>query len=294
MESGDLRIFRAVAREGSATKAAEALNYVQSNVTTRIQYLESELGLPLFVRSNRGMTLTEAGENLLQYADRILALLDEAARTTKYADQPAGPLRIGSIETTAATHLLPLLTRYQSEFPDVQLSLATGGTHSLVQRVVKGELDGAFVYGPIEERGISSVRAFSEELVLISEAGGDNMGDLLAKPMLFFDVGCTHRARAEHFLHASGLTSYEIREFGTLDLIVKGVSAGLGISLLPKSSIAKAEREGVVSSHRLPEAYRELPVEFIYRSDMLGSSPLLGLLALIGEGEIEWQTHSLK
>ncbi|ANY66117.1 LysR family transcriptional regulator [Paenibacillus sp. BIHB 4019] len=283
MESGDLRIFRAVAREGSATKAAEALNYVQSNVTTRIQYLESELGLPLFVRSNRGMALTEAGENLLQYADRILALLDEAARTTKYSEQPVGPLRIGSIETAALTHLLPLFSRYQSEFPAVQLSLSTGGTHSLVQKVVRGELDGAFVYGPIEERNIGCVQAFSEELVLVSEAGKDNRAELLAKPMLFFDVGCTHRTRAEHFLHESGRTSYEIREFGTLDLIVKGVSAGFGVSLLPKSAIAKAAKEGLVSFHQLPEAYRDLPVEFIFRSDMKGSSALLSLLTMIGE-----------
>lgn len=75
MESGDLRIFQAVAREGSITKAAQMLNYVQSNVTNRIQYLEAQLRIPLFRRSNRGMTLTPAGENLLGYADKILTLL---------------------------------------------------------------------------------------------------------------------------------------------------------------------------------------------------------------------------
>lgn len=86
MESSDLKIFQAVAREGSITKAAQVLNYVQSNVTSRIQQLEAQLNVPLFRRSNRGMTLTSAGENLLEYADTILTLLDEAVKSTQYSD----------------------------------------------------------------------------------------------------------------------------------------------------------------------------------------------------------------
>lgn len=283
MESGDLRIFQAVAREGSITKAAQVLNYVQSNVTTRIQYLESELKLPLFRRSNRGMTLTPAGENLLEYANKILALLDEAVRTTQYSEHPAGPLRIGSIETTAASHLLPLLNQYQSEFPGVQLSLITGETHSLLQKVAAGGLDGAFVYGPMDEQNIEYVPVFEEELVLISEAGRNDVSELLAKPMLFFDVGCTHRTRAERFLRENGIASYEVREFGTLEVILNGVSAGFGVSLLPQSSIAKAEKEGRISSHRLSEEYRDLQVGFVYKSVSIYSSALLTLLQMIGQ-----------
>ncbi|BFH14280.1 hypothetical protein J6TS7_62860 [Paenibacillus dendritiformis] len=126
MESGELKIFQAVAREGSITKAAQALNYVQSNVTTRIQQLEAELKTPLFRRSNRGMTLTPAGKNLLEYADRILSLLDEAEKSARYSEHPSGPLRIGSIETAAVTHLTPLLKTYCLQYPDVQLSLRLG------------------------------------------------------------------------------------------------------------------------------------------------------------------------
>jgi DNA-binding transcriptional LysR family regulator len=162
MESGDLRIFQAVAREGSITKAAQMLNYVQSNVTNRIQYLEVQLKTPLFRRSNRGMTLTPAGENLLGYADKILTLMDEAVKSTQYSDHPAGPLRIGSIETTAVIHLTPLLAEYQSRYPDVNVSLITGVTHALLQKVLDYELDGAFVYGPIDHPDIEHVAAFEE------------------------------------------------------------------------------------------------------------------------------------
>ncbi|MDY7992758.1 LysR family transcriptional regulator [Paenibacillus polymyxa] len=278
MESSDLKIFQAVAREGSITKAAQVLNYVQSNVTSRIQQLEAQLNVPLFRRSNRGMTLTPAGENLLKYADTILTLLDEAVKSTQYSDQPAGPLRLGSIETAAVTHLASLLTEYHSQYPDVHLSLMTGSTHDLVQKVLNYELDGAFVYGPVDDPHIEHVAAFEEELVLISEPGKKDMDELLAKPMLFFDVGCTHRTRAESFLSEAGVAAYQVMEFGTLEVILGGVASGLGVSMLPQSSIAKAEEAGSIASHRLPEKYRKLEVWFVHRRDSVYSSALSGLL----------------
>ncbi|MEK5416743.1 LysR family transcriptional regulator [Paenibacillus sp. FSL L8-0708] len=283
MESGDLRIFQAVAREGSITKAAQVLNYVQSNVTNRIQYLEAQLKIPLFRRSNRGMTLTPAGENLLVYTDKILLLMDEAVITTQYSEHPAGPLRLGSIETTAATHLTPLLTEYHLRYPEVNLSLITGETHNLLQKVLDYQLDGAFVYGPIDQPDIEHVVAFEEELVLISQPGKSEMRELLTKPMLFFDVGCTHRAKAESFLNESGMSSYKIMEYGTLDVILSGVSAGLGVSMLPQSSISKAEEAGVITSHRLPEGYRDLQVWFVYRRNAVFSSAFSKLIQMIEE-----------
>lgn len=280
MESGDLKIFQAVAREGSITKAAQALNYVQSNVTARIRFLEAELGLPLFRRTNRGMILTSAGENLLQYADQIIDLLAEALRTTQHSDFPAGSLRIGCIESAASNYLLPFLKDYQSNYPDVQFLLHTGGTHDLLQKVLTGELAGAFVYGPINESHIEYIPVFEDELVLISDRNRTEpiTEELLTMPMLFFDVGCTHRTRAELFLKEKGISSYEIREFGTMEVIINGVSAGLGVSLLPRSSVAIAEKEGRISSHSLPEQYRRLEVGFIYPSGQIYSAALLELI----------------
>ncbi len=202
--------------------------------------------------------------------------------TTSYSGRSAGPLRLGSIETTAASHLIPLLTKYQSDYPAVHLSLITGETHGLIQKVLDGELDGAFVYGPIGESPIEYLSVFEEELVLISEPEKNDMSELLTKPMLFFDVGCSHRAKAERFLQENGIHSYEIREFGTLEIILNGVAAGLGVSLLPQSSVAKIEKEGRITSYRLPEGYRELEVGFVYRPGPIYSGALLSLLQKLG------------
>jgi DNA-binding transcriptional LysR family regulator len=286
MDAGDLKIFQAVAREGSISKAALSLNYVQSNVTTRIKQLETQLQVPLFHRSNRGMSLTPAGENLLGYADRILELLYEAEHATQVGNPPAGMLRLGAIETAASTFLTPLLAEYTSCYPEVQHSLVTGGTHELNQKVIQHELHGALIYGPIDHPELKYMKMYDEELVLIAEPGVHEMYTLLSKPMLFFEIGCTHRTQAESFLKDQGIHTLNIMEYGTLDTILNGVSAGLGVSLLPRSSVTKAESRGEIAVLSLPDPYCRLEVGFVYSRGEHISSALNALVEIITEPEL--------
>ncbi|WP_276735195.1 LysR family transcriptional regulator [Bacillus sp. (in: firmicutes)] len=271
MESGDLKIFQAVAREGSITKAAQMLNYVQSNVTARIHNLEEDLNIRLFHRTNRGMKLTVAGENLLQYADQVLALLDEAEKSAQMSQQPKGPLRIGSLETTAVTHLPEHAASFLRRFPEVDLSVNTADTHNLMQQVLDHKVDGAFVYGPVEHTDIRQIPVSRDELVLISSREG-TAEDMLRQPMLFFGAGCSHRARVKRLLEEAGIQNQKIIEFGTLEAIVRGVSAGLGTALLPKSAVDCYEQRTNVWIHQLPAAYQDLEIVFIYRKDFFITS----------------------
>lgn len=285
MDAGDLRIFQAVAREGSISKAAIALNYVQSNVTTRIKQLETQLQVSLFHRSNRGMLLTPAGENLLGYADRILQLLDEAEQAAQEGSPPAGNLRLGSIETAASRFLTPLLAEYCACYPKVHYSLVTGGTHELNQKVIERELHGALVYGPVEHAKLNYMKVYDDEMVLIVKPGEHDLSVLLARPMLFFEVGCTHRTQAETFLRTQGIQSLNVMEYGTLDTIIHGVSAGLGVSLLPRSSVTTAERSGQISIFSVPEPYCRLEVGFVYSHGEHISSALHALVDIMTEPE---------
>src|SRR6516225_6371901 len=122
MELSDLLTFAAVARCGGITRAIGELNTVQSNVTNRIRALETEIGFALFERHARGMTLTDAGRRLLPYAERLNALSREALVAARDDGVPKGPLAIGSMETTAAVRLPPLLAQFHRRFPGVQLS----------------------------------------------------------------------------------------------------------------------------------------------------------------------------
>ncbi|HEN8642627.1 TPA: LysR family transcriptional regulator, partial [Pseudomonas aeruginosa] len=120
MDLSSLEIFRAVAHEASVTRAAQQLQRAQSNVTTRIRQLEEDLGVELFLRDGKRMSLTERGSEFLAYAEQLLALADEA-RQSMHPTEPGGRLRLGSMESTAASRLPALLASYHKACPRVAL-----------------------------------------------------------------------------------------------------------------------------------------------------------------------------
>src|SRR5688500_8003535 len=121
MDATDLKVFEAVARLGSMNRAATELHTVQSNVTAHIRALEEELRVPLFERHSRGVVLTAAGRRLVPYAARVRQALEEARRAVEDDGTPKGTLTIGSLETTAALRLSPILSAYVAAHPKVDL-----------------------------------------------------------------------------------------------------------------------------------------------------------------------------
>ncbi len=272
MNSDDLMIFLAVAEEGAITKAASRLGYVQSNVTARVQQLESDLHTPLFHRHSRGMTMTAAGKTLFGYAQRVRHLLQETRLAVQDSPIPKGALTIGSLETTAAVRLPRLLAAYHRAYPEVDVSLVTGPTEYLVEQVLRYKADGAFVSGPIDHPDLYRETSFPEELMLVSEPTALDMHTLGTKPLLAFHPGCSYRSRLEQWVHSEGILFPKIMEFGTLEAIVSGVSAGLGISLLPKSVTVKLEAQGILHTHALPDPYGSVQTVFIRRADLFITS----------------------
>src|SRR5438094_9768 len=150
MDLTDLHIFRSVVQAGGITRAAEKLNRVQSNVTTRVRQLEAELGVELFIRNGKKLHLSPAGKLLLDYADRLLDLADEA-REAVHDAKPRGLLRLGSMESTASIRLPPAINCYLSRYPEVTLELRIGTPRELAAAVREGELDGALVAEPVAD-----------------------------------------------------------------------------------------------------------------------------------------------
>ena len=142
MDLSDLQIFRSVVQAGGITRAAEKLNRVQSNVTTRVRQLESDLGVELFIREGKKLHLSPAGKLLLDYADRLLDLAQEA-REAVHDAKPRGCCGWAPMESTAAMRLPVPLNEYHRRYPDVTLELRTGNTRELAAGVLAGELDAA-------------------------------------------------------------------------------------------------------------------------------------------------------
>jgi DNA-binding transcriptional LysR family regulator len=164
MDLGDLHIFRSVVQAGGVTRAAEKLNRVQSNVTTRVRQLEADLGVELFVRDGKKLHLSSAGRLLLDYADRLLELAQEA-REAVHDAKPRGLLRLGSIESTASVRLPVPMNEYLTRYPDVSLELRIGTPRELAAAVREGELDAALVAEPIPGAPFEKIPLYDEELV---------------------------------------------------------------------------------------------------------------------------------
>jgi DNA-binding transcriptional LysR family regulator len=283
MDVADLKTFEAVARHGSMNKAASELHTVQSNVTARIRALEDELGLPLFQRHARGVTTTAAGQRILPFVGRIKKLIADAESAARDEGTPSGSLSLGGLETTTALRLSPMFTSFARNYPAVRLSITTGTTAGLLRDVVACKLEGAFVAGPIEHPDVDQEVVFEEELVLVTSPSIRSMKELAKIPDLktiVFQSGCSYRQRLETLLARMGIVVAKPLEFGSLDTIISCVSAGVGITLLPRGVVAAAEEAGGVVLHKLPNDQGRVETLFIRRKDAYVSSALEAFLAM--------------
>lgn len=283
MDTGDLRVFEAVARLGGMNRAAAALNTVQSNVTARIKALETDIGCVLFERHSRGVKLTAAGERLLPYADRAARLMAEAREAARDDGAPRGLLTIGSLETTAALRLTPLLAGFAGGYPDIDLVLRTGTTRELVAEALEGRVDGAFVCGPVAHPELREEVMFREELTLLTATSVSSLDEAWSGEVriVVLRAGCSYRQRLEALLARRDVAVKRVLEFGTLEAIFGCVAAGLGITLLPRALIGPVWAAGQVNLHALAAEDARVETVFIRRRDGFASSALKAFLAAV-------------
>lgn len=239
MDLSSLEIFRAVAHEASVTRAAQQLQRAQSNVTTRIRQLEEDLGVELFLRDGKRMSLTERGSEFLAYAEQLLALADEA-RQSMHPAEPGGRLRLGSMESTAASRLPALLASYHKACPRVALEVSTGTSRALFDGVRARRLDCAMVAagpgwaGELDGSGLRGEPLFREELLMILPAEHPPVHDVAEvrlRTLAGFARGCTYRQLAEDSLG----TPLTVQEVGSYHAILACVAAGACVGVLPRS-----------------------------------------------------------
>jgi len=237
MDFAALKVFKAVVDEGGISPAARKLHRVQSNVTTRIQQLEASLGAALFVRARRRLHLTPAGELFLGFAEQMLEL-SERARSALHDGAPRGILRLGTLESTAATRLPPLLSRYHERYPAVRVELATGTTDALVDAVKDRELDAAFVAECDSAAPLAKMPFSREELVLLtprSHAPVRHPRDVHTDTIISFPAGCEYRRRLQAWLGSGGVVPERGLELSSYHAIVACVAAGTGVAVAPRS-----------------------------------------------------------
>lgn len=242
MEIQQLRYFLAVAEEGNLTRASKKLNTVQSNTTAKLKQLEHELGHQLFIRSKKGMKLTERGLSLLPFARSMIEIESNIKRDMESDIEPVGILGLGCLDTFIRIYLRDIVPKFVSSYTRVDLEISTGFTPLLFQKLDNGSLDLAGVVGEVNEEKYEIIHQWSEKMVLISKKK-----PRADTPLLILGKECFFgQTLQEYFNHTR-----KVLQIASIESILTCVESGIGISLLPKKLVPK-ELSTIVSK-RLSE-----------------------------------------
>ncbi|MGI5163794.1 LysR family transcriptional regulator [Spirillospora sp. CA-253888] len=306
MELRQLRIFEAVVRHRTVTDAANALELAPSSVSEQIRALERSLGVALFERTARGMRPTGAGERLTGWARR---LLEQAERARREVTGGTAALRLGALETIAATHVPRVLARLAERRPDLRAEVrATVSRDEMLADVLAGRLDAALLLDIGEALG---ELGFSAGELSGSSGGSDFSGGLpgsSAGPLDFLDVeavplvlvaapghrlaerprvaaedldgerllvnvpNCSFRMAADRVIGPEA----ERVQAGGVQVMRAWAEQGMGVALLPEFAVVGALESGTLA--RLEFAAPELSLRLVWRGDREERSDLRELL----------------
>jgi DNA-binding transcriptional LysR family regulator len=250
-----LRVFSEVARNLSFSKAAQALHLTPPAVTMQIKELEAEVGLPLFERSGRAVSLTTPGEYMLVYARRMLATLkdaEDAAARLKHVE--AGTLTIGMVST--AKYFLPrLLAEFRHEHEGVEIRLVEGNREKLVQMLQANDVDIAVMGRPPKELATRAEPFAAHPHVfvapvdhpLVKEGGSPSTDALRPFGFILREQGSGTRAALEKFLEQARLEPRVVMEMGSNETIKQAVMAGMGISFLSLHTLQLELEHGLIA-----------------------------------------------
>ena len=252
LDSRQLRAFRVLARTGSFTQTARELHLTQSGISHSMKALESETGCRLLDRLGKKVVLTQAGEQLLQHAEKILTEMEAARESlTQLGKWGKGRLRLGA-STTACQHLIPpVLREFKESFPEHAISLEPGDTPQLVGSLLKQRIDLALTLEAEREPQLEFHPLFNDELQFVVSAlhpwAQTKHAERVAIPrqnyILYSKSSVTFRLIEDYFRREEMVLN-TIIEAGSMEATKELVKLGLGISILAPWVAKKEIEEG--------------------------------------------------
>ena len=255
MDIRQLKAFVAIAESGTFTAGAGRVHVTQAAISMQIRQLENETGAQLFVRAPRKVILTEAGERLLERAYVILrehdAALEEMAALT---GAHKGRLRIGSASAMVSGDPLPqILRELKKSYANVEPSVASGTSEQLVQQVLAGEIDVAFVSLPVEARGVQTELLSEDYLVAIGSPRHSlakqkvvSAYALAGENLILGERGGNTRRLIDQFFAQTGVTPKVIMELSRLAAIKRMVEEDMGVGIVPLQSVREEVEKGTL------------------------------------------------
>ncbi len=270
-----LQVFHTVARLLSFTKAAETLHMTQPAVTFQVRQLEEYFNTRLFDRTHNRISLTEAGETVYQFADKIFELYSEMENAVReMTGEISGSLTIGA-STTIAEYMLPaLLGDFRAQYPDVTIHLKVSNTDGIVSMVENNTIDLGVVEAPVSNKNLVVDKCRDDRLVAIvppkhelATRASVHMRELLKYPFICREEGSGTREVIQSYICDTEECKQGMNvamELGSPEAVKGAVEAGMGISVVSNATIQKELRLGTLVALQI-EPPLERPFSFVHQ-----------------------------
>jgi DNA-binding transcriptional LysR family regulator len=292
-----LEVFHLVVKKGSCTKAAEELNVTQPAVTIQVKSLAKSLNLKLIQHFGEKIQLSEAGELLYQYAEKIFDLVSEADEKMRdFKKLMRGTLQIGTTKNYARYIMPSLLTTFQARFPDIRVILDEGNSEDMARSVLDMKNEMAFICQINIDRRLKSIFFSSVEFVLVvspqhrfSQRGSISFRELNGEPVILREKGSGSRAAILRRFDLYGIKPSVIIEVGSLDFIVGYVKQGKGISFMFEPDIKEELEKGLLKVIPIEGGNVIFFTDIVYHSEQPLSPPAQALLKIVEESKDQFK-----
>lgn len=297
MNLRQLEVFYLVVKKGSCTKAAEELNVTQPAVTIQVKSLEKSLNLKLIQHFGEKIQLSEAGELLYQYAEKIFDLVSEADEKMRdFKRLMRGTLQIGTTKNYARYIMPSLLTTFQARFPDIRVILDEGNSEDMARSVLDMKNEMAFICQINIDRRLKSIFFSSVEFFLVvspqhrfSQRGSISFRELNGEPVILREKGSGSRAAILRRFDLYGIRPSVIIEAGSLDFIVGYVKQGKGISFMFEPDIKEELEKGLLKVIPIEEGNVTFFTDIVYHSEQPLSPPAQAFLKIVEESKDQFK-----
>ncbi len=291
MELRQLKTFNTLARVLNFNRSAEILNYSQSAISVQIKLLEEDLGVPLFDRLGKNVRLTEAGQMLVRYSQKMLDIEKETVAKVSGWEEPHGSISI-RIPQSIATYLLPsVLSKFHARFPRVGLDIGSCAYHTLPHELKTGMTDVAFLLAnSVHFSDLKTELLRIESLVMVSspdhplaEKTAMRVKDLAGQSILLPKHDCSYKMLFEQILTEERVDSATFMEINSIEAIKQCVLKGVGVTMIPLMAVSQELAENRLSVLPMPENNLEIAILMIWHKDKWISPTLRAFMETIKE-----------
>lgn len=236
------KVFRQVGKSGSFSKAAEELYMTQPAVSQSIMQLENELNIRLFNRTRKGVTFTTEGENLFEYVNSAITLIEAGEeKIIEFKNLSIGELKIGVGDTISKYYLIQYLEKFHNKYPNIKLKIINGTTIELCSYIKSRDIDIAICNFPIEDDALELVPCSEIQDIFVCGEKYKNLinnkisyEELIKLPLIFLEKASNSRKYVENFMRAKGVNISPDFELGSYDLLLEFAKINLGIACVIK------------------------------------------------------------